>query len=45
MISSWRVAVIPSWELFSNYVVILTHDVDYEDDDDNHLYNDYDDMQ
>ena len=40
--------MIPSWELFSNYVVILTHNVDYEDDDENdddHLYDDYDDMQ
>ena len=41
--------MIPSWELFSNYVVILTHNVDYEDDDDenddDHLYDDYDDMQ
>ena len=41
--------MIPSWELFSNYVVILTHDVEYEDDDDenndDHLDDDYDDMQ
>ena len=41
--------MIPSWELFSNYVVILTHDVDYDDDDDenddDHLDDDYDDIQ
>ena len=41
LISSWGVALIPSWELFSNYVVILiilTHEEDYEDvkDDDNY---------
>ena len=41
LISSWGVALIPSWKLFSNYVVILiilTHEEDYEDvkDDDNY---------
>ena len=46
MISSWRVAAILSWELFSNYVVILTHEEDYEDEDENedNLYDDYDDI-
>ena len=50
MISSWRVAAILSWELFSNYVVILTHEEDYEEEDDNiedddNLYDNYDDVQ